>query len=57
VEGAANTACQEFVADLLGLKRAEVQLVAGEKSREKRLRVSGLTFAEIQAKIREHFPG
>jgi hypothetical protein len=57
VEGAANTACQEFVADLLGLKRAEVQLMAGEKSREKRLRVSGLTFAEIQAKIREHFPG
>jgi uncharacterized protein (TIGR00251 family) len=53
VEGAANAACQEFIADLLGLKRAAVQLIAGEKTRDKRLRVSGLTFAEIQAKIRE----
>lgn len=57
VEGAANAACQEYLAELLGLKRTDVQLVAGEKSREKRFRVSGLTFAEIQAKIRERFPG
>jgi uncharacterized protein len=57
VEGAANAACQEFVAELLGLKRADVQLLAGEKAREKRLRVSGLTFLQIQAKIRERFPG
>jgi uncharacterized protein len=57
VEGAANAACQEFVAELLGLKRANVELVAGEKSREKRLRVSGLTFEQIQAKIEERFPG
>jgi uncharacterized protein (TIGR00251 family) len=53
VEGAANAACREFLAELLGVKRAQVELVGGEKSREKRFRVSGLTDAEIEAKIKD----
>src|SRR2546422_10886039 len=53
VEGAANAACQEFLAEILGCKRADVRLIAGERSREKRLEVSGLTFAQIQTKIKE----
>lgn len=52
VEGAANAACREFLAELLGVRRAQVELVGGEKSREKRFRVSGLTGEEIEAKIR-----
>ena len=51
VEGAANAACRELLAELLGVKRAQVELVSGEKAREKRFRVSGLTDAEIAAKI------
>jgi uncharacterized protein (TIGR00251 family) len=53
VEGAANAACREFLAELFHVKRAQVELVAGEKSREKRFRVSGLTDAEIEAKIKD----
>jgi uncharacterized protein (TIGR00251 family) len=52
VEGAANAACRDFLAEFLGVKRAQVELIGGEKSREKRFRVSGLTFAEIEATIK-----
>ncbi len=39
VEGKANQALIAFVADRLDLRRADVQLVRGETSREKTLRV------------------
>jgi uncharacterized protein (TIGR00251 family) len=39
VEGKANEALIAFIAERLGLRRAEVQLVRGEASREKTLRV------------------
>jgi uncharacterized protein (TIGR00251 family) len=41
VEGAANKLCREFVAKLLGIPRTNVSLVAGERSRHKRLLVAG----------------
>jgi uncharacterized protein YggU (UPF0235/DUF167 family) len=53
VEGAANAACRDLLAELLGLKRADILLTAGEKARDKQFQVSGLTFEEIQAKIGE----
>ena len=51
VEGAANKACRDFLADALGVKRADVELVAGEKFREKRFRISGLTPEALRASI------
>lgn len=51
VEGAANAACRDFLAEWLDVKRSQVELIAGEKSREKRFRVSGLTDTEIAATI------
>jgi uncharacterized protein (TIGR00251 family) len=51
VEGAANAACRDFLAEWLGVKRSQVELIAGQKSRAKRFRVSGLTDAEIEATI------
>ena len=51
VEGAANAACRDFLAEWLGVRRSQVELIAGEKSREKRFRVAGLTDAEIEATI------
>jgi uncharacterized protein len=51
VEGAANAACRDFLADWLGVKRSQIGLIAGQKSREKRFRVAGLTDAEIAATI------
>ena len=51
VEGAANRACRDFLADVLGVKRADVELVSGEKSREKRFRISGLTAEELARRL------
>jgi hypothetical protein len=39
VEGAANRACQAFIARQLGVSRSDVAIVAGESGRLKRLKV------------------
>jgi len=46
VEGAANKLCREYVAKLLGIAKGRVRLVAGEKSRHKRLLAEGVTLEE-----------
>ena len=51
VEGAANKACRDFLAEALGVKRADVELLSGEKSREKRFRIEGLTEEEVRRRI------
>lgn len=51
VEGAANKACRDFLAEALGVRRADVELVSGDKSREKRFRVHGLDEAELRRRI------
>ena len=51
VEGAANRACRDFLAEAFGLRRAQVTLVAGEKSREKRFRLEGVTADEVRARV------
>ncbi len=43
VEGAANKLCREFLAKLLGVAKGQVSLVAGDKSRHKRLFARGVT--------------
>lgn len=52
VEGAANAAVLKFVVDTLGVRKSQVELVSGEKSREKTLRVAGLSEAELRAKMK-----
>jgi uncharacterized protein len=42
VEGAANRALLQAVADALGVRRSAVSLVVGKRSREKVVEVSGL---------------
>jgi uncharacterized protein (TIGR00251 family) len=48
VDGEANAALQAFLADVLGVKKAEVALLAGETGRRKRVRIAGVT-AEVAA--------
>lgn len=43
VEGAANAALIEFVAEWLGVRRGAVSIVSGDKARNKIMRVSGVT--------------
>lgn len=51
VEGAANKACRDFLAEALEVRRADVELLAGEKSREKRFRLHDLNEAELERRI------
>ena len=47
VEGKANSACIEFFARLLKVPRASVTIAAGQSSRNKVIRVSGLSADEV----------
>ena len=49
VEGAANRALVEFIAAKLGVKRGQVSIASGEKSREKMIRVCGMNQDEVRA--------
>jgi uncharacterized protein (TIGR00251 family) len=49
VDGAANEALVEFLADALGVRRAEVALLDGHASRRKRLAVRGVAPAQVMA--------
>ncbi|MCX6344502.1 MAG: DUF167 domain-containing protein [Armatimonadetes bacterium] len=52
VEGAANSAIVKFIADALGVRKSQVELVSGEKSREKSVRIEGLTQSEIRERVK-----
>jgi hypothetical protein len=43
VEGAANDALIEFLAERLGVTRRAVRIVSGERGRQKRVAVAGVT--------------
>jgi uncharacterized protein (TIGR00251 family) len=47
----ANEACVDFLADLLDVSPAQVELVRGAKSREKRLRVRGVEVTTVRARL------
>jgi uncharacterized protein len=49
VEGAANEALIAFLATALRLRRRDIELLSGERSRHKRLRLTGMS-AEAVAK-------
>ena len=52
VEGRANEACISFFAELLNVPRSSVTIAAGETSRNKLIRVSGLAAVQVEAKLR-----
>ena len=49
VEGAANDALIEFLAEALHVSRGAVQIVAGERTRHKRVAIAGVTAEQIRA--------
>jgi uncharacterized protein (TIGR00251 family) len=51
VEGRANAALVEFVAEWLRVRRADVTIAAGEHGRSKVILVRGRTAAEVAAAI------
>jgi uncharacterized protein (TIGR00251 family) len=50
-DGRANQALLEVLRAALGLKRAQVELLGGQTSREKRFLIRGVTRAELEAKL------
>ena len=52
VDGKANTACIEFFAKLLRVPRSSVTIASGESSRQKVIRVIGLSAEHIRSRVR-----
>ncbi len=52
VDGAANDALIAFLADRLRCSRRSISIVSGEKVRDKRLRVAGLSPEELARRVR-----
>ena len=51
VEGKANKALVSFLAKKLGLPKRDIEIVSGEHSREKSIRVSGLPVEEVMGRL------
>ncbi len=54
-DGAANDALIRWLAKTLGLPRASISISAGASSREKSLRISGITKADAEARFQLAF--
>lgn len=51
VQGAANAAVAKLVANLLGLRARQIELVSGGTSRTKRFRLRGIGTGELEARL------
>jgi uncharacterized protein (TIGR00251 family) len=51
MEGRANQACVEFFAKLLKVPRSSVTIASGQTSRNKVIRVAGLTAQQVQDRL------
>lgn len=48
VEGAANEALIKFLSNTLGIPKSQVQIASGLTGREKRIKIDGLSIADVQ---------
>ena len=53
VDGRANEACVEFFAKLLKVPRSSVTIASGQTSRNKVIRVAGISAAELSKRIEQ----
>jgi len=51
VEGAANEACIKLLAKELGLKKSQMEITSGAKSRKKTVMIKDINKAELETKI------
>ncbi|PYV54074.1 MAG: YggU family protein [Acidobacteria bacterium] len=51
VDGRANEACVEFLAEVLRLPRSSVTIISGQGSRNKVVRVTGCTAAHVRGML------
>ena len=48
VDGAANAELIELLAEALGIPRRNIEIVSGHRSRTKRVRITGVTSADVE---------
>ena len=53
IEGRANEACITFLAEFLNVPHSSVTIAAGEISRNKLIRVNGVSAAQVEARLRD----
>jgi uncharacterized protein len=51
IEGRANEACIEFLAELLGVPRSSVVIISGHTGRNKVVRVTGLALDTLRQRV------
>jgi uncharacterized protein (TIGR00251 family) len=51
VEGMANKKLCEFLADLMGIGKQRVQVIAGQAARIKRVRITDVSLDEVKRKL------
>ena len=51
VDGAANTALVAFLASALGVPSRAVQLLSGERGRQKRILIAGAVVAQVESAL------
>ncbi|HSS99236.1 MAG TPA: DUF167 domain-containing protein [Terriglobales bacterium] len=56
VEGKANEACIEFFANLLKVPRSSVTIASGQTSRNKVVRIAGLTGQAVEQRLKIGLP-
>lgn len=54
VEGAANKACNAYLAKLFGIAKSSVELIAGDNLRQKRVLLHGLELQTVATVIKSH---
>src|SRR6185369_1149519 len=54
VEGKANEACVEFLANFLKVPRSSVTIASGESNRNKVIRITGLSAGQVEQRLLEH---
>ena len=51
VDGRANEACVEFIADILEVSRSAITILSGQSSRNKVIRVMGITASQLRERL------
>ena len=56
IDGRANQACIEFLAELLSLPRSAIEIVSGQSSRSKLIRVAGISVQQLRVLLHRVLP-
>ncbi|MFM9874566.1 MAG: DUF167 domain-containing protein [Fimbriimonadaceae bacterium] len=56
VDGAANGAAVKLVSQVIGVSKSQIEIVRGEKGRDKTFRISGLLLGEVMERIPKELP-